>query len=45
MVKKLLMRFRLAVDITAALLYVLFLQSLACFPKKQVTIGLFEAAE
>jgi hypothetical protein len=45
MVKKLLVRVRLKTDITAALLYVLFLQSLACFPKKQVTVGLFEAAE
>jgi hypothetical protein len=45
MVKKLLMGFRLSVDITVALLHVLFLQSLACFTKKQVTIGLFEAAE
>jgi hypothetical protein len=34
MVKKLLVRVRLATDITGALFYVLFLQSLACFPKK-----------
>jgi hypothetical protein len=44
MIKKLLERVKLATDIIAAL-YVLFLQSLACFSKKQITIGLFEAAE
>ena len=44
MVKKLLVMFRLTADITAQL-YVLFLQGLACFPKKQVAIGLVEAAE
>jgi hypothetical protein len=45
MVKKLLVRVRLPTDITAALFYVLFLQSFACFPKKHITTGLFEAAE
>jgi hypothetical protein len=30
---------------TAVLLHLLFLQSLTCFLKKRVTIGLFEAAQ
>jgi hypothetical protein len=34
MVKKLLVRVRLATDITGVRLYVLFLQCLASFPKK-----------
>ncbi len=45
MIKKLLLSVRLGGDTLAALFHVLFLQGLACFLKKRVAIGLFEATE